>query len=424
MKVILILFVFCVGMLKALQQPQFGVYLMSWIGYMNPHRLVSWSFVGSLPLAAMAFAVTVLSYLFYKEKPKNWFTPSIMLLIVFFLWAIICTYNGVYPEFAKTELIRFFKILLGIFLTVMIIREKKHIIYLIWAIFLSIGFYGIKGGLFTIATGGGYIVWGPAGTFIEGNNELALALLIILPMGYFLMQQYDNKWVKRALIFSMIMIVASAIGSQSRGALLALISSGGFLWMKSKSKLAIGSVIIIGLLVAVPFLPDTWFDRMDTIQTYEQDASAMGRINAWTVAVNIANDRITGGGFGLWSRYTFALYAPVPDDVHDAHSIYFEVLGELGYPGLMIYLGLLGCIWFGAKQNTKRVKSMGDAGSDHLWLVQLNKMLQVSLIAYMSGGAFLGLAYWDLPYHLLAIVICCKNHLNEELIKNEKATNT
>ena len=417
MKVILILIVFCIGCIKAFQQPQIGVYLMSWIGYMNPHRLVPWSFIYTAPLAAIAFAVTFVAYIFYKDKPKNWFSPPLALIIIMLIWSVICTYNGIYPEFASKELLRFFKILLGIFLTVIIIRKKEHIILLVWTIFLSIGYYGIKGGAFTLLTGGNYLVWGPSGTFIEGNNELALALLMILPFAYFLLQQYENKWIKRALILSMMLIVASVLGSHSRGALLALIASGGFLWLKSKSKLALGGVIIIGILAAVPFMPEQWFERMETIQTYEQDTSAMGRINAWTVAVNIANDRVTAGGFGHWGSATFALYAPFPEDVHDAHSIYFEVLGELGYPGLLIFLLILYNIWFGAKKNVKKSIAINNSEpeSNVLWVEQLNRMLQVSLIAYMSGGAFLGLAYWDLPYHILALVICCNKYLTHEL---------
>lgn len=384
---------------------------------MNPHRLVPWSFMYTAPLAAIAFLVTLVAYIFYKDKPGNWFSPPLALIVIMLIWSAICTYNGIYPEYASKELLRFFKILLGIFLTVIIIRKKEHIILLVWAIFLSIGFYGIKGGAFTILTGGNYLVWGPSGTFIDGNNELALALLMVLPFGYFLLQQYENKWIKRCLIISMVLIVASVLGSHSRGALLALIASGCFLWLKSKSKLALGGAILVGILVAIPFMPEQWFDRMETIKTYEQDTSAMGRINSWTVAVNIANDRITGGGFGHWSEYTFALYAPFPEDVHDAHSIYFEVLGELGYPGLLIFLLILYNIWFGAKNNVKKSIAINSSEpeSDVLWIEQLNRMLQVSLIAYMSGGAFLGLAYWDLPYHILALVICSKKYLIHEL---------
>jgi len=426
MRTILILAIFSALALKALQQPHFGVYLMSWVGYMNPHRLVHWSFIYTLPLAAVAFAVTFVSYLFYKNKPKDWFAAPLFLIILMLLWGAICTSQAFYPDYAFNELVRFFKIQLIIFFTVMLIRSKDQIIYLVWVIFLSIGFYGIKGGVFTIVTAGSHLVWGPEGSFIEGNNELGLALLIVLPLGYFLYQQYENKWIKRGLLISMVLIVASVLGTHSRGALLALACTGGFLWLKSRAKLAIGTIAIVGILVAIPFLPQHWFDRMATIQEYEQDASAMGRINAWTVAVNVANDRITGGGFGHWSGLTFSLYAPNPMDIHDAHSIYFEVLGELGYPGLLLFLMILWSIWFGARRNIRSVQK-NESGSEENsfeWIAQLNRMLQVSLVAYMSGGAFLGLAYWDLPYHLLALTICCNKHMkyySAPIEKNDRA---
>lgn len=413
MKALLILSIFVLAAVKTLQSPHIGVYLMSWLGYMNPHRMVYWSFVYSLPLAAIAFGVTVIGYIIYKDKPKHWFSPPLAFIILLLLWSVVCTYSGFFPDYAENELIRFFKIQLIIFSTVMIIRSKDHIIYLVWIIYLSIGFYGIKGGVFTILTGGNFRVWGPEGSFIEGNNELGLALLIILPLGYFLYQQYNNIWVKNGIILSMFLMTASVLGTQSRGALLGLICMGIFLWYKSQSKLAIAIIAMIGVLVVIPLMPDQWFDRMESIENYEQDASAMGRINAWTVAINVANDRITGGGFGLWSGLTFKLYAPEPDNVHDAHSIYFEVLGELGYPGLIIFLLILASIWFGANKNIKlaKAKSKDYPGGAYTWLIQLNRMIPVSLVAYMSGGAFLGLAYWDLPYHLLAITICCNKHI-------------
>ncbi|MCW8889426.1 MAG: putative O-glycosylation ligase, exosortase A system-associated [Sedimenticola sp.] len=424
MKALLILTIFTLGILKALQMPHFGVYLMSWISYMNPHRMVPWSFIYSLPLAAIAFAVTLVGYIFYKDKPKKWFDSSILLLIALLIWGGICASNAIYPEFASIELIRFIKIQLSIILTILIINKKQQLLFLVWVIFLSIGFFGIKGGAFTIMTAGSYLVWGPAGSFIQGNNELGLALLMVLPLGYFLYQQYENIWVKRFIIISMLLIIASVLGTHSRGALLALIASGTFLWFKSRSKLPIALFALVCILAALPMMPQSWFDRMASIQTYEQDASAMGRINAWSVAINVANDRLTGGGYNMFQQGVFNIYAPNPLDVHDVHSIYFEVLGEMGYPGLILFLLVLANIWFGAKKNIRQSNELKNKTSEHIWVAQLNRMLQVSLIAYMTGGAFLGLAYWDLPYHLLALIVCCKNYLHNSKsseMKFEKA---
>ena len=96
-------------------------------------------------------------------------------------------------------------------------------------------------------------------------------------------------------------------------------------------------MILFGTLVsAIMFMPDVWETRMSTIETYEEDGSAMGRINAWTMAYNLANARpIVGGGFEIYTRRMFQQYAPDPEDVHSAHSIYFQMLGEHGYVGLV-----------------------------------------------------------------------------------------
>ena len=98
------------------------------------------------------------------------------------------------------------------------------------------------------------------------------------------------------------------------------------------------------------------------------------------------------------------IYAPVPEDVHDAHSIYFEVLGEHGFVGLALYLALGWFAWRSCTQVRREAKSRPGG----LWLADLVRMLQVSLVGYASSGAFLGLAYFDLYYHLVALVVLAK----------------
>jgi probable O-glycosylation ligase (exosortase A-associated) len=151
-------------------------------------------------------------------------------------------------------------------------------------------------------------------------------------------------------------------------------------------------------------MPESWQNRMGTIQTYEQDGSAMGRINAWWMAFNLAKDNLFGGGFECFQRYTFYLYAPVPNDLHDAHSVYFEVLGEHGFIGITLFL-LLGLVTL---NSARKIIKEAKKSEETLWMSDLAAMLQVSLIGYAASGAFLGLAYFDLYYHLIAIVVILK----------------
>jgi probable O-glycosylation ligase (exosortase A-associated) len=149
-------------------------------------------------------------------------------------------------------------------------------------------------------------------------------------------------------------------------------------------------------------MPEEWHERLGTIRTYEQDESAMGRINAWWFAWNVAKERpLVGGGFEAFHPETFKQYAPAPLDFHDAHSIYFEMLGEQGFVGLGLFL-FLG--WLTLRQCGWIVRNTRDR-TELQWAHDLAGMVQVAVIGYAVGGAFLGLAYWDLPYHLVALTV-------------------
>jgi len=154
-------------------------------------------------------------------------------------------------------------------------------------------------------------------------------------------------------------------------------------------------------------MPQAWFDRMATIEHYQTDASAEGRINAWKMAFNLAKDKPLGGGFNCFQRGMFAIYAPNPRNVHDSHSIYFEVLGEHGFFGLFLFLTLGLMTWRTASWIIKHAR--GDP--ENRWAADLAAMVQVSLVGYASAGAFLGLANFDLYYTLIAVVVLCKTVL-------------
>ncbi len=272
---------------------------------------------------------------------------------------------------------------------------------------LSLAFYGIKGGIFTILNGGVYHVRGPNGTFIGGDNEMGLALIMTIPLLRYLQITAGKMWLRYSLTAAMLLCALAAIGSQSRGAMLGMATMGLFFWLKSRGKLFTGLVTAVAAALILMIMPQQWFDRMATIDTYQQDASAMGRINAWKMAFNLAKDRPLGGGFDTFQPGVFAIYAPDPDNVHDSHSIYFEVLGEHGFFGLALFLILGLMTWRTASWIIKRAR--GDP--ENRWAADLASMVQVSLVGYASAGAFLGLANFDLYYTLIAVVVLCKTVL-------------
>ena len=384
---------------------------------MNPHRY-TWGFAYNMPFAQITAIALFLGMLFSKEKKSFPINSITSIWLLFVAWAVISTIFAMNIDNSLQELIRFIKIQIIVLCTMVLINSKERLIQLIWVIVVSIGFFGVKGGLFSIATGLKYSVSGPPDSFISGNTEIALAILMVVPLMYFLKLHTNNKYLQWALIGSMLLCAIAVIGSYSRGAFLAGIVTLIFLWFGMRRRV-ITAVVVISLAIAIfPFIPEKWYQRMDTIENYQEDGSAMGRINAWTMAFNLANSRpLTGGGFRSFTKENFAIYAPIPEKVHDAHSIYFEVLGEMGYIGLLLFL----LIWMQVYLKACNIRKIARNSDELKWLADLAKMTQVSLLAYLTGGAFLGLAFFDLPYHLMCFIVISGMILKETQRNNGHA---
>ncbi|NEX64142.1 putative O-glycosylation ligase, exosortase A system-associated [Noviherbaspirillum galbum] len=393
------------------KRPYVGVLLWVWISVMNPHTQ-AYGFAVTFPFAQIIAGVTVLS-LFMTSAPKAlpMKGPTIA-LIAFTLWMNVSTAFSFFPEYSLETWNTVMKIMFMTFVTMMIIKEKKHIQLFIGMLVLSLGFYGVKGGIFTILSGGSDIVWGPGNTFIGGNNEIALALIMTIPLMHYLQTLSTRRWQWWALSAAMGLSALAAIGSYSRGALLAIVAMSLFMTAKSRYKMRVAILVMISLPLIFTFMPEKWANRMDTIQTYQKDDSAMGRINAWWMAFNLASDRpLTGGGFQIYEPAIFQRYAPVPDDVHAAHSIYFQALGEHGFVGLGLYL-LFGILTWRTGTWIIRETRRRD---DLKWAFNLATMIQVSMIGFAVGGAFLSLLYFDVPYYLMVALVATRVVVEKQL---------
>lgn len=393
----------------AIRRPWVGVLLWTWVSIMNPHRL-AFGFAYDAPFAAVAAGVTLVSLFMTREKLTMSWDPAVKVLFAFFIWMCMTTAFAFYPLQSWDQLKKIWKILLMTVIAFAALRERKHIELFIWVNVLSLGFYGFKGGIFTIRSGAGERVWGPAGSFIEGNNEIGLALVCVIPLMNYLRLVATRGWIRAGLLVLMVLSATAALGTQSRGAFLAISAMVLVLWFRSRRKIVAGVFISLMTMALLRLMPSTWEERMQSIENYEDDASAMGRINAWLMAFKLANEHIFGGGFEIYTANIFARYAPVPNDVHAAHSIYFQVLGEHGYVGLILFL----LIWFIAFRTAGKIRKAALKRAETQWLHHLAGMCQVSLVGYAVGGSFLSLAYFDLPYNILVMLVVSMRWMQEK----------
>ncbi|MDD2667237.1 putative O-glycosylation ligase, exosortase A system-associated [Zoogloea sp.] len=411
----LLLIVILLGTLPfAFKHTYVAVLLWTWVSIMNPHKL-AYGFANDAPFALVAAVTALVSLIATKDKLKLPKETPVTVLILFVIWMTITTAASFYPDESFMQLKKVIKIQLMTLVALAALQERRHIELFIWVNVLSIGFYGLKGGVFTIMTGGSYRVWGPPGGFIEGNNEIAVALIMSIPFMNYLRLIVTHKWVKIGLTAMMVLTAIAALGTQSRGALLALVAMMAVLWVRSDKKMVMGVTLVMVGMLLLALMPSSWEERMHTIKEYEEDGSAMGRINAWWLAFNIANRRITGAGFEAYTPETFAAFAPNPADIHVAHSIYFSVLGEHGYIGLILFL----LVWVHTLRVAGKIRTKTRNRKDLEWLFHLAGMSQVALVGYAVGGAFLSLAYFDLPYNIMVIVVVAHRWLLEKSVNSE-----
>ncbi len=396
-----------------LMRPHVGILVWFWLAFMSPHRL-SWGFAYDFPFSAVVAAVLFVAVLVSREPKRMVWSSVTIVWALFFFWTIITTAMALIPDDAAVEWSRWWKVNLVSLITLLVMKSRERLHMLVWVIVFSLGFYGVKGGFFSIATGGHYMVIGPPGSFVDDNTNLGLALIMTLPLMRYLQLEAKAAWVRWGLIGSMALTALAIVTTQSRGAFLGLAGMAAFLILKSRNRLRIGLMVLALVPAIFAFMPDAWFSRMETIQAYEQDGSALGRINAWWFAFNLAKDHpLVGGGFGTFDPELFLKYAPVPEDFHDAHSIYFEVLGEQGFVGLALFL-LLGILTYRTSSwIIRQAKKYPDR--DLMWASHLAAMIQVSLVGYSIGGAFLGLAYFDFLYAMVAIIVLTRAFVEREL---------
>ena len=398
------------GLLYLFKHPAIGAYLWAWLSVMTPQTM-TYGFARGYPFAQLVAVATLAVWAFTAKKQKLPLNIITGLWLALFVWMSVTSLFSKAPDgWASERWIFVMKIQLMLFVSLMLVRTSTELRTLVCVVTMSLAYFGIKGGIFTIQTGGGGRVWGPGSSLLGGNNELAVGLVMIVPFLYWMRQTLDNKWVKRGLLAAMVLCVFSILGSQSRGGLLALLTVSLFLGAKSAYPVRMTAGILALVAVAIAFMPSTWNQRMDTITEYTEDNSAMSRLYTWRTLTNAALARpLVGAGFRADNMTVFNTYAPEGTEWDAfrgrplvAHSIYFQMLGEHGFVGLALYFAFWGTVWRQATRIARRATAIPDLAS---WMPLLMRMTQVSLLGFAAGGAFLSLAYLDLTFYFAGYVL-------------------
>jgi len=384
-----------------LARPWIGVLMLAVVSFLSP-QMFTYGFMRTSPIYFVAFGVAFAAFLFARERraiPSDWRVVTFYLL---WTWYLVTTLDSVMPQYAWIKLEEVSKIYLPLIFTLILITNRERLLALIATIAVSIGLVAVKGGMFAISKGFSHRVWGPDGTMYGGNNEFAIATLMVIPLLLLWQRETTSARIRLALMGAVPLCFASALCSWSRGALLAMTALVALLILHSQRKWLAAPLIGIGAVLAAGVLPAEWFGRMHTLETYDEDASAMGRITTWTDGINYAfANPITGAGFDGWLMVSR----------RDWHSTYVEALAEHGFVGAALWGSLL----FGSILSLTRLAAVGRRNPTVAWVTHWAYMLRASLVAYAVGGIFLGITYWDLFYQLVFCTVLMRAIVQEEL---------
>jgi putative inorganic carbon (HCO3(-)) transporter len=420
MRDIFLVAIILVGLLATLRYPFAGILLWTWFTVMDPHQ-GAFGFVTTAPLNLIIAVVTILSWLFSKEPKLRSFDLTHVLVFAFLVWITFNGFFAVDPSWSwPIWNITWKTILLGLLIS-KFVTNKVRAHALIWTVVVSLLYYGIKGGIFTLVTGGGSHVLGPTYSQIGDNNTLALATLMVLPLVNYLRLQSASRWVSLGLLAGMALSTVSIVGSYSRGAFIALGGLSAVAWFRARNKFIYPIAAAIIVIPIFLFMPQNYFDRLDTIKTASSDPSFHGRVVAWKVAWSYATEHFPfGDGMaGGQLPAVFNHYFP-SEETHAAHSIYFQVLGDNGFIGLILYVAILVTAFSYCSRIRKATR-----GIDELhWAYELTGMIQLSLFVFCLGGAALSMAYYDVLFINVGLLSALRTMLATSSRANPKFSAT
>jgi probable O-glycosylation ligase (exosortase A-associated) len=426
MKDLIFILMFSPMLILTIRNPFLGLCAWGWTIMAVPKNML-WGFASDIRYTFLLAILTIIAMAFNKDIFRRPPISSIFVIMVLFLCqtglANISSMGNSDASWAVWS--DFFKAIVFSGLIITLLTTKNRINTFVIALLLGIGFNVLFEGLKFVVTGGAYQIVGIKNSMMTDNNLFALAVLMLIPLFLYIIPQVKQKYIKLGFTALAGLSAVCVIGSYSRGGFIGLLVVASQVFMKTKRKIIFILFAASFASVAIYIAADKWSDRIQTIEHAEEDKSFLGRLTSWKLATLAAIDNPILG-IGQDSMQYYHVWNYYYDDITDfdfisevntsretpkaAHSIYFQVLGDSGFLGLGLFLLILSKGFFLSRSLAKK------AHED--WIKDLAKAINTTIIVYMIAGALLSLAYYDLIYGLIALLVCLQR-INGKTKENE-----
>jgi probable O-glycosylation ligase (exosortase A-associated) len=405
-----------------LRRPFLLVLAYVYVDVVVPQRLTYW-LLNAVPVSLIMFLLAFGAWALADDKRDLRISARQALLFVLLVYCGVTTSTADFPIDAAAKWDWVWKALVFAIFLPLTLTTKLRIEALLLFMVLAASSVIVTGGIKTLASGGGY---GVLNLMSDQNNglyeasTLSAVAVAIIPVVLWLAKYgtiFAPDWRVRgyaaALIFACLLI---PIGTQARTGLVCIGVLGVLMLRHTKRRMLYLAMVGVGLAVAIPNLPESYTTRMETIKGYQADSSASTRVAVWTWTLDYVRDNPFGGGFDAYRGNELRIEKTATtgseaqaeitnsveyDKARAYHSAYFEMLGEQGWPGLILWLA----IHVGGLFSMERLRARTKRDDDRAWMSSLAGALLQAHIVYLVGALFVGIAFQPFIFMLIGAQI-------------------
>jgi probable O-glycosylation ligase (exosortase A-associated) len=417
---LLLLFLFFLFLVSSVAVPFVATLGYVWLDLLQPQTMSYVLFISSMPVAMIMGLAAVGTYMSMDRKFVPPVTPEFALLIAMAIWITFTSFAlAVAPELVWDKWDWAFKTIVFTAFVPFVIRSKVQIEAFLQIFLLSLAANFMPFGAKVLISGGGYGVnlglQGGNGGLAEGGL-LSTACLMTVPLALHLathQQILPRPKIARFLYWIMAgLAIATAVGTYERSALIGMAILGVVQVFRSKNKfLPAVAVACVAVIIAIS-AGSAYKDRMATIETYQSEGSAEARLRIWQWTLGYAVTHPLGGGFYAYTTSVVEVPGNDKDPAHVEigrayHSSYFEVLGEQGFPGLGMFLGLALLVF----KRLRRMRRMTKNVAGFEWVASLCSAIEVGFAVFFSSGAFVSLSFQPMLWYFIAMTLALNGYM-------------
>ena len=333
------------------------------MGVLSSVRLESWIAIMitlmacftrlSMAAGQVFYVIAILLSIFYIWKHRHdLYIPSYVkkysktfaLMLLLLLPSAVLTNNiavGL-PEFINVWLWR----IPVFFVIALCIRDKKTLFTMLAVFFVDFGIDNLVA-FYQHVSGMTDRGWG------FGSSVLTISGLMVMLVPIFCVILLDSafpNYVKVSALWALGCVGFGMYGNQSRGSWLFSMIMVPIVSLPYILKQFIYVVVVLAALGGVVWGFSTqpqYVARFESITNTTTDGSNLGRFDVWTSSINMFKDHpVTGVGIGQWRTIYEASYRLPTENQHlyHAHNNFIQLLGEVGFLGLLGVLIFYGSI--------------------------------------------------------------------------------